>query len=91
MAIKRGISDIIREIKNTGDEFVSDDMIEIHSDKLALISGCVRITEYSSEKLSLSFRNKTVTLYGSRLEPESLINGQMAVKGTIRGVTYGDN
>ena len=86
-----GINKVISAIRKAGDEILIDDMIEIHSGNLALISGCVKITEYSDRKLSFSFKNKKITIIGQHLTPESLINGQMSVSGKIEQVTFYDN
>ncbi len=85
------IRGIVKRAKDLATDIMSDDQIEIHSNRLALITGCKKLTEYSREKVSLSFKNMDVEITGEELEPESLINGQMALRGIIRGVTYIDN
>ena len=82
---------IVKRAKDLAVSISSDDEIEIHSNRLALITGCKKLTEYSREKLSLSFGKMDVEITGEELEPESLINGQMALRGIIRGVTYIDH
>ena len=82
---------IVKRAKDLTINITSDDQIEIHSNRLALITGCKKLTEYSREKVSLSFKNMNVEITGEELEPESLINGQMALRGIIRGVTYIDH
>ncbi|MBR6918209.1 MAG: YabP/YqfC family sporulation protein [Clostridia bacterium] len=67
------------------------EMIELHSDRLALISGCRRLCDYKKEKIVLELKNMNVEFVGEDLEPESLINGEMAIKGIIREVKYFDN
>jgi len=81
----------VKRAKDLATDIMSDDQMEIHSNRLALITGCKKLTEYSREKVSLSFKNMDVEITGEELEPESLINGQMALRGIIRGVTYIDN
>lgn len=81
----------MKRAKDLATDIMSDDQMEIHSNRLALITGCKKLTEYSREKVSLSFKNMDVEITGEELEPESLINGQMALRGIIRGVTYIDN
>ncbi len=85
------IRGIVKRAKDLATDIMSDDQMEIHSNRLALITGCKKLTEYSREKVSLSFKNMDVEITGEELEPESLINGQMALRGIIRGVTYIDN
>ncbi len=75
-------------ISNAYREAFSDDMIEIHYDRLALITGCRRITEYSDSRLRLQFKNRSAIIEGTCLVPESLVNGQMAVKGNISRVVF---
>ena len=82
---------IVKRAKDLAVSISSDDEIEIHSNRLALITGCKKLTEYSREKVSLSFGKMDVEITGEELEPESLINGQMALRGIIRGVTYIDH
>ena len=86
----RNLSDVFNRVKHMALDMFSDDQIEIHSNTYALITGCKKLTEYNREKVSLSFRDKRVEITGADLEAESLINGQMALKGTIRGVNYID-
>ena len=81
----------MKRAKDLATDIMSDDQMEIHSNRLALITGCKKLTEYSREKVSLSFKNMDVEITGEELEPESLINGQMALRGIIRGVKYIDN
>ena len=85
---KMSAREVFRRFKDSVAETVASDCIEIHSDSLALISGCRTITEYSKEFLKLKLGNLTVIIEGEELEPESLINGQMAVSGIIKGVKY---
>ena len=85
------IRGIVKRAKDLATDIMSDDQMEIHSNRLALITGCKKLTEYSREKVSLSFKNMDVEITGEELEPESLINGQMALRGIIRGVKYIDN
>ena len=79
---------ITKRLKSVCDEVLSDDEIEIHSNSLALISGCRRLTEYTKHKITLTMKDMTVTISGEDLEPESLINGRMAVRGFICEVKY---
>ena len=70
---------------------LSDEAIELHSNTLALISGCLKISEYSDTALEMAFRDHNVRITGRDLAPESLINGEMALTGTIYEVKYVDN
>ena len=92
MSLKKGNGmGFIKRAKYLAETVLSDDMIEIRSNSYALISGCRKLTEYSKERIALSFRKMNVVITGEDLEPESLINGQMALKGLIREVIYLDN
>ncbi len=88
---KNKLSSIIYKTKSIASGMFTDDQVEIISNRYALISGCKKLTEYSSEKIALSFRDMKIEIKGKDLEPESLLNGQMAVKGLIHEVIYLDN
>ena len=69
-------------------DLFSDDEVEIHSNKFALITGCRKLKEYSATRIVLSFKKMSLEIEGEGLEPDSLINGEMAVTGTIKGVKF---
>ena len=75
-------------LKAATDEISTDEEIEIHSNRLALISGCRRLTEYNKNSITLEMKDMTVIISGEDLEPESLINGKMAIRGFIAEVKY---
>ena len=83
-----GIKRFIKKFKDVSADLISDEEIEIHSNRFALISGCKKLTEYSENRITLSMRDMTLTVTGEDLEPESLINGKMAIKGIIKEVRY---
>lgn len=85
---KDGAKRFIRRFTDLSTELVSDDEVEIHSNRYALISGCKKLTEYSDSKITIVMRGMTLTVTGEYLEPESLINGKMAIKGIIKEVRY---
>ncbi len=91
MSSKRGLSKLFDRAKRLSTELFGDDLIEIRSNNCALISGCRKMTDYNSNKVSMSFKNMRVEITGEGLEPESLLNGQMALKGVIKEVRYLDN
>ena len=91
MQYKNGKTTFFKRAKFLASNMFSDDQIEIHSNNYALITGCKKLTEYSKEKVTLSFRKMKMEITGEDLEPESLINGQMALKGHILEVRYIDN
>ncbi|MBQ7714758.1 MAG: YabP/YqfC family sporulation protein [Clostridia bacterium] len=78
-------------IKSACRDVFSDDMIEIHYDRLALITGCRKIKEYSKSRISLQFDKRRAVIEGIGLVPESLVNGQMAVSGIIQKVVFEDD
>ena len=69
-------------------EYFTLDAIEIHSNTHAIITGCRKLTEYGKTRVVLRFRDYDIVITGEDLEPEGLINGQMALSGFITGVTY---
>ncbi len=85
------LKDVMKSAKDLASDVFSDDLIEITSNRYAIIGGCVRLTEYNGSVIRISFRDMTVEFLGEDLEPESLINGQMALRGVIREVRYIDN
>ena len=92
MSAKKNFVTKIRDgAKRIKKDLTSDEMIEIHSNTLALISGCRKISEYTDEHLTLIFKNFTLSITGRDLVPESLINGQMSLRGEIVEVRYIDN
>ena len=84
-------SGFLKRIKNIANDIFSDDSIEIYSGTYALVSGCKKLKEYTKEKIVLSFKNSELMICGNDLEPESLINGQISVRGEIKEVKYIDN
>ena len=88
---KSKFTGLLNKAKYLASDLTYDDQIEIHSNRYVLITGCRKLTEYSKEKVSLSFKDMDVEITGYELEPESLLNGQMALKGVIRGVNYVDH
>ena len=89
--VKGNIARLARKMKYASSGVFSDAVVEIRSNTLALIGGCVRLTEYSRERIALEFRDMKLEITGRDLEPESLLNGQKAVKGSICEVRYVDN
>jgi len=51
----------------------------------------LNLSEYNENKITLEMHKMTLVIVGERLEPESLINGQMALRGIIKGVSFVDN
>ena len=88
MRKKSGLSKLLGGIKLKTNEYFTTDAIEIHSNTSAIITGCRKLTEYGKTRIVLRFREYDLVISGEGLEPEGLINGQMAVKGFITGVTY---
>jgi len=88
---KSRIRDILSKAKASLYGTFSDVSIELYSNTTAFVTGCTRLKEYSHERISLDFKRISVVIEGEYLEPESLINGQMAIKGIIREVRYVDN
>ncbi len=89
MKIKaEGLKGFLKKIKDASSSLITEDEVEIFSNRYALISGCRKLTEYSDSKITLSMSGMTLTVVGECLEPESLINGRMAIRGIIKEVLY---
>ena len=79
---------LINKAKNYGSYVMHGIIVEIHSNNFALISGCARLVDYKSDRIVIDLGTMTLEIEGMDLEPESLVNGQMAVKGCIAAVKY---
>ena len=85
------IGKIMGSVRSCADGLFSDQLIEFHSNRYVLISGCRKMTEYNENVVKISFGDHEAQITGKRLIPESLINGQMAIRGKIDGVVFSDN
>ena len=85
---KNRIKKLITKAKDSAMGLLSDDTLEIHSNKIALISGSRKLKEYKDDRIVLEFRSMILIIEGDCLVPESLINGQMSVKGKISALRY---
>lgn len=88
---KKRQSGILKSLKRISNDIFSDDTVEIHSGSLVYVTGCKKLKEYSKDQIKLSFKKYELVIEGEDLEPESLINGQISVRGTIKGVSFIDN
>ncbi|MCI8388541.1 MAG: hypothetical protein HFE63_08775 [Clostridiales bacterium] len=53
------------------------------------ISGCLGLSEYSSERVVLELCDGYMTINGSSLELRSFTGGHISVSGIISGIIYG--
>jgi len=88
---KKKLSNLVNRFESIMSDMTSDVQIEIHSNRLMLISGCRKLTEYNTNNVKLLFKKMSLEIEGKDLVPESLINGQMAVRGIIEAVRYIDD
>lgn len=87
---RKTVKRIIKSVSDAVGDVFSKDQIEIHSNIYMLISGCRKLTEYSDSRVTMTLGRLALVVEGEGLEPESLINGQMAIRGIIKGVRYVD-
>lgn len=88
--LKNKLTAFKEQIRIAENELFSDDRIEIISDRSLTVNGCRKIVEYGKESIVLRLRGVTVSVSGEDLRPESLINGEIAVRGKIKRVELDD-
>lgn len=62
--------------------------IEIYTNKMAVIDGCVGVIQYSEEMVSLNCKNGTVVFLGSGFIISSYLDNGLVLEGKITSVEF---
>ena len=85
---KDRVNRLIESIRKSGREILSKTAVEIHCYGNTYVTGCKKITVYTKEKIEMICSDSKVTVHGSSLELDNLINGQIAVRGKVKAVNF---